>query len=249
MCGASTHKLPLSGAELGPTAPGRGEGGVASRRAVPACRLHRHQPPSTGQEGGRLLQRARTAEQWIKEGKNAVKWTRLSCTTFRANAVRLQLHALAYNLANFLRTLALPTAIADWSLTSLREKVVKIGAKVVAHGRYLVRWPRSPCPGSCSEASSSGLRGYAQRWWRDADLGSISTCPRPRAEVRPLPVQCPPADGTCDLARCGVRLPTRIGPPGARNRLPASAPRELWRRCRKAAPLPSGECRLRWQGR
>jgi len=79
-----------------------------------------------------------TAEQWIKEGKNAVKWTRLSCTTFRANAVRLQLHALAYNLANFLRTLALPTAIADWSLTSLREKVVKIGAKVVAHGRYLV---------------------------------------------------------------------------------------------------------------
>jgi len=79
-----------------------------------------------------------TAEQWIKEGKHAVKWTRLSCTTFRANAVRLQLHALAYNLANFLRTLALPTVIADWSLTSLREKVVKIGAKVVAHGRYLV---------------------------------------------------------------------------------------------------------------
>jgi hypothetical protein len=54
------------------------------------------------------------------------------------NAVRLQLHALAYNLANFLRALALPTAIADWSLTSLREKVVKIGAKVVAHRRYLV---------------------------------------------------------------------------------------------------------------
>jgi hypothetical protein len=79
-----------------------------------------------------------TAEQWIKEGKHAIKWTRLSCTAFRANAVRLQLHALAYNLANFLRTLALPGEIASWSLTSLREKVVKIGAKVVAHGRYLV---------------------------------------------------------------------------------------------------------------
>ena len=79
-----------------------------------------------------------TAEQWIKEGKNAVKWTRLSCTSFRANAVRLELHALAYNLANFLRTLALPREVADWSLMSLREKVVKIGAKVVAHGRYLV---------------------------------------------------------------------------------------------------------------
>jgi Transposase DDE domain group 1 len=79
-----------------------------------------------------------TAEQWIKEGKHAVKWTRLSCTSFRGNAVRLQLHALAYNLANFLRTLVLPAEVAQWSLTSLREKVVKIGAKVVAHGRYLV---------------------------------------------------------------------------------------------------------------
>ena len=79
-----------------------------------------------------------TAEQWIKEGKHAVKWTRLSCTTFRANAVRLQLHALAYNLANFLRTLALPGEVERWSLTSLREKVVKIGAKVIAHGRYAI---------------------------------------------------------------------------------------------------------------
>jgi hypothetical protein len=69
-----------------------------------------------------------TAEQWIKEGKNAIKWTRLSCCSFAANAVRLQLHALAYNLANFMRTLALPEAVKQWSLTSLREKLVKIGA-------------------------------------------------------------------------------------------------------------------------
>ena len=49
-----------------------------------------------------------TCEQWIKEGKGAIKWTRLSCRTFAANAVRLQLHALAYNLGNLLRTLATP---------------------------------------------------------------------------------------------------------------------------------------------
>jgi len=79
-----------------------------------------------------------TAEQWIKEGKNAIKWTRLSCCSFPANAVRLQLHALAYNLANFMRTLALPEAVKQWSLTSLREKLVKIGAKVVRHGRYVI---------------------------------------------------------------------------------------------------------------
>ena len=46
--------------------------------------------------------------------------------------------ALAYNLANFMRTLALPEAVAQWSLTSLREKLVKIGAKVVRHARYAV---------------------------------------------------------------------------------------------------------------
>ena len=77
------------------------------------------------------------AEQYIKEGKNAIKWTRLSCRKFRDNAVRLQLHALAYNLANFMRTLALPKEIEHWSLTTLREKLVKIGAKVVSHGRYV----------------------------------------------------------------------------------------------------------------
>ena len=138
------------------------------------------------------------AEQCIKEGKNAIKWTRLSCRRFRDNAVRLQLHALAYNLANFIRniflsrsvaddrrrtaifqtggafvrpkppqrqrnalqngpqnlsaspragqktspanfmrTLALPKEVEYWSLTTLREKLVKIGAKVVSHGRYV----------------------------------------------------------------------------------------------------------------
>ena len=79
-----------------------------------------------------------TAEQWIREGKNALRWTRLSCHAFRHNAVRLQLHALAYNLANFLRTLALPEEVEHWSLTTLREKLVKIGARIVRHGRYVV---------------------------------------------------------------------------------------------------------------
>jgi hypothetical protein len=79
-----------------------------------------------------------TAEQWIKEGKGAIKWTRLSCHSFAANAVRLQLHALAYNLGKFMRTLAMPKTAEPWSLTSLREKLIKIGAKVVSHGRYVM---------------------------------------------------------------------------------------------------------------
>jgi hypothetical protein len=110
-----------------------------------------------------------TAEQWIKEGKNAVKWTRLSCHDFLDNQVRLQLFALAYNLGNFLRRLALPRSVKHWSLTTLREKLIKIGAKVVTHSRYVIfqmaevavpRWlfraileriqrlrPREPVPG------------------------------------------------------------------------------------------------------
>ena len=69
---------------------------------------------------------------------------------FHNHAVRLQLHALDYNLANFMRTLALPKEAEHWSLTTLREKLVKIGAKVVAHGRSVtfqlaeVAVPRDP---------------------------------------------------------------------------------------------------------
>jgi hypothetical protein len=79
-----------------------------------------------------------TAEQHIKEGKYALKWTRLSCMRLKANAVRLQIHALAYNLANFLRTLATPALVATWSLTSLRERLIKTGARLVRHARYAV---------------------------------------------------------------------------------------------------------------
>jgi hypothetical protein len=60
------------------------------------------------------------AEQWIKEGKQAVAMTRLSCHRFRANEVRLWLSVIAYNLGNLWRRLALPNGIGNWSLTSLQ---------------------------------------------------------------------------------------------------------------------------------
>ncbi len=62
----------------------------------------------------------------------------LSCRRFRNNAARLQLFALAYNLANVVRQLALPKPIRHWSPTMLREKLVKIGAKVVSHSKYVI---------------------------------------------------------------------------------------------------------------
>lgn len=78
------------------------------------------------------------AEQWIKEGKYALNWTKLSCHDFDANQVRLQLFGLAYNLGNFLRRLALPRSMAHWSQTTLQNKLIKIGAKVVSHARYTI---------------------------------------------------------------------------------------------------------------
>jgi len=63
---------------------------------------------------------------------------RLSCMRFAANAVRLQLHALAYNLDNFLRTLATPQVVESWSLTTLRERLIKTGVRMVRHARYAV---------------------------------------------------------------------------------------------------------------
>jgi hypothetical protein len=66
-----------------------------------------------------------------------LKWARLSCRNFRDNQARLQLFALACNLGNFLRRLALPRSVRHWSLTTLRERLIKIGAKVVRHAKYV----------------------------------------------------------------------------------------------------------------
>ena len=77
-----------------------------------------------------------TAEQWIKEGKQATHWTRLSCHRFRANEVRLQLSVLAYTLGHLWRRLILPPGIKRWSLTSLQQRLVKTGGRLVKHARY-----------------------------------------------------------------------------------------------------------------
>jgi len=79
-----------------------------------------------------------TAEQWIKEGKAATHWTRLSCHRFRANEVRLLLGVIAYNLGNLLRRLAVPLSIQSWSLTSLQQRLFKTGGRLIRHARYYI---------------------------------------------------------------------------------------------------------------
>jgi hypothetical protein len=84
----------------------------------------------------RFYNKRGTAEQWIKEGKQAVKMTRLSCHRFRSNEVRLWLSLIAYNLGNLWRRLVLPKKIENWSLTSLQQRLVKTGGRLVKHARY-----------------------------------------------------------------------------------------------------------------
>jgi hypothetical protein len=76
------------------------------------------------------------SERWIKEGKQAVKMTRLSCHRFRSNEVRLWPIVIAYNLGNLWRRLVLPKRIEKWSLTSLQQRLVKTGGRLVKHACY-----------------------------------------------------------------------------------------------------------------
>ena len=84
----------------------------------------------------RFYNKRGTAEQWIKEGQQAVKMTRLSCHRFQANEVRLWLSLIAYNLGNLWRRLVLPKGIGNWSLTSLQQRLVKTGGRLIKHARY-----------------------------------------------------------------------------------------------------------------
>ena len=55
---------------------------------------------------------------------------------FRSNEVRLWLTIIAYNLGNLWRRLVLPQRIGNWSLTSLQQRLVKTGGRLVKHARY-----------------------------------------------------------------------------------------------------------------
>jgi hypothetical protein len=98
----------------------------------------------------------------MDQGRQGIKWTRLSCRTFAANAVRLQLHALAYNLGNFLRTLATPEPIKDWSMTSLgRSSSRSARRSVVTSPSRRPRIPRTYGPLRLQEIFRSQFNPFA----------------------------------------------------------------------------------------
>ena len=132
------RQLQLIGGKLDDAAPRRGQGRVAPGRALSPRRLHRHQPVTPFRAGCCLLQQARDvrAMDQRRQERDQVDASvmLLVCRQRGASSVA----RAGLQLANFMRTLALPEAVAQWSLTSSREKLVKIGAKVVRHARYAI---------------------------------------------------------------------------------------------------------------
>ena len=112
-----------------------------------------------------------TAEQWIKDGKYALNWTRLSCHRFVANQVRLALFILAYNLGNVLRRLCLPRAVKHWSLRSLQVKPIKIGGEASS--------PRPATGVSASRGSSAsgGISTSAGAYRRAPSRTRVASIP------------------------------------------------------------------------
>jgi hypothetical protein len=93
--------------------------------------------------------------------RRRVKMTRLSCHRFRSNEVRPWLSVIAYNLGNLWRRLALPSRIDNWSLTSLQQRLVKTGGRLVRHARYCwLLLAESDLTRGCLEPCSAGSRPF-----------------------------------------------------------------------------------------
>ncbi len=106
------HQLQVPGQELGQGTSRCGQDRMAPRRVVPRVGFIVTNLRWWARSVVRFYDQRGVAKQWIKEGKYALNWTRLSCHDFDDNQVRLELFILAYNLANFMRTLAPPRAIS-----------------------------------------------------------------------------------------------------------------------------------------
>src|SRR5216684_4080173 len=133
--GGLLQRFSLPSGQLENSKTSGGEGGVSCGGVVPTSGLHRDQP-GDGQPGcGALLQQARHGGA-MDQRRQAVKMTRLSCHHSRSNEVRLWLSVLAYNLGNLWRRLVLPKRIDHWSLTSLQQRLVKTGGRLIKHARY-----------------------------------------------------------------------------------------------------------------
>jgi hypothetical protein len=117
--------------------PRRRQGRVASGRAISPCRFHRDQHGEASRGRRRPLQQTGHMRTMDQRGQGRGQMDASFLSLLRRKRRPPSASCPAYNLGNFLRTLATPEPMKGWSLTSLKEKLIKIGAKVVSHGRYV----------------------------------------------------------------------------------------------------------------
>jgi hypothetical protein len=128
-------QLLVSGGFLGPATAGDRQD-----RASPRPRVGFIVTTLTGTNRAvvRFYNQRGTAEQWIKEGKAATHWTRLSCHRFRANEVRLLLGGIAYNLgqppAPSRPAARHPELVTD----EPPKRLFKTGGRLIRHARYFI---------------------------------------------------------------------------------------------------------------
>ena len=85
-------------------------------------------------------------ENFIKESKSGFDFASVSSHTRIVNANRLQVHALAYNIFNWFRRLALSANMRKQRIDTVRIKLLKIAAKVIHSARYITFKLCSSCP-------------------------------------------------------------------------------------------------------
>ena len=85
-------------------------------------------------------------KNFIKESKSGFDFASVSSHTRIVNANRLQVHALAYNIFNWFRRLALSANMRKQRIDTVRLKLLKIAAKVVHSARYITFKLCSSCP-------------------------------------------------------------------------------------------------------
>ena len=158
-----------------------------------------------------------TAEQWIKEGKHAIKWTRLSCTTFArtpsdSNSTRWPTTS--------------PTSSAPWRSREGRAMVADQPAGEGGEDRREGDRPRSlrDLPNGGSRRAVPAVRPHP-----GADRKATSARPRPMLTLEGGNARQPEVE---PRPECVLRLP-QSGPDGARRR-----PGAPWRASRSCSRPP-----------
>lgn len=89
-------------------------------------------------QGWEFYQQRGNMENFIKESKSGFSFDRLSCGDFNANAARMQIKGMAYIIANLVRRLCIPEDFNSHQIETLRAKLIKVGCKIVRHGRKIL---------------------------------------------------------------------------------------------------------------